>query len=74
MLKILFHFLLKLNLYLKDVEKVAVKSDVFEDFMVVATHVLVNCGLLTKKLIKKCVSENKKKFKSENYLTFESQF
>ena len=75
MVKILSSFSIKLNLRLKNPRpQLVVKTDKFEDFIVVALHVLINCDLINKKLIKKCINENKKKFKSENYVNFESQF
>jgi hypothetical protein len=76
MVKILSNFLIKLNLRfnLNNDENLQIKNDKFEDFMVVALHVLINCNALNKKLIKKCIDESKQKFKSENYINFESQF
>lgn len=76
MLHILSNFIIKFNLHfqLTGDDKLPPKHEKFEDFMVILLHVLVNCNLLNKKLIKTYTNQTKKKFKTENYINFESQF
>jgi hypothetical protein len=75
-LKTLSKFFIKLNLHfnLTGDDKLPIRDDKFEDVIVIALHTLINCKLLNKKLIKRCRGESKHKFKSENYINFESQF